>query len=209
MKFHLKWIVSVVIVLVCIIALFFVYYHPNTSSLNSESSPVAKTSTDSFANGKVTLNNLQKALYKVNVPSKANVFMIKNNEIQLINDDELIVKQGTFTDKVDNDTRFILVPDDINLTIQEKTQLQKWVNEEKVVLFFGTNVQPNKVFSILNVNQTPISPQTDAATLYYKAYGYGYSYQYRADIPIFMMTNLKDASLTSYLHEFLYENRGF
>ncbi|PGK51296.1 hypothetical protein CN918_26255 [Priestia megaterium] len=210
MKKHVKWFIPVLLLLLIIVLCFWKWNHSNVAPQKNGSEN--KTTTLPKANTNTAtekLNNLDDPTYNVKIPDKAYAFLIRNQRVRLYSNDQLSITTGTFEDKIPPDVRFILVPDFIELTTQEKTQLQQWVKEKKMVLFFGTNVDAKNVLSILNVDKEAVKIQANA-TLYQAVYGYGYSLGYKENVPLFLFVNTTDnTQLASNISRFIYEKRGF
>ena len=174
-----------------------------------EKDPVSPTNEINSSSSETTLDNIDKPPNKVDVPNKAHVFVVKNEHFTLESNSQLEVTTGKIGDTLQKDVRFVILADDTKLSENDKTQLQTWVKEKKMVLFVGGDVDGTVALEQLGVNKKEIKVQANA-DLYHNAYGYGYSYGYGANMPLFMMTNSKEESdMLSFLPRFLYEKRGF
>jgi len=213
LKKHIKWFLPFLLILLIVVICVWKANHSSNANgvkkKNGSENITAKLPKTNPDTSIAELNTIEDPTYKVKVPKKAHAFLIRNQRVHLYSNDQLAIKTGTFEDKVPSDIRFILVPDFIDLTTQEKTQLQQWVKEKKMVLFFGANVDAKNVLSILNVDKEAVKIQANA-TLYQAVYGYGYSLGYKANVPLFLFVNTTDNdSLTSNIARFIYEKRGF
>jgi hypothetical protein len=84
--------------------------------------------------------------------------------------------------------RFILVPMTENIDEGKQEKMQKWIKENKVVLFYGDKVNPNVVKDRIGLDFDVFEFKGNVDVTY-MLYGYGYSEKEKKKMPLFLGSN--------------------
>lgn len=107
------------------------------------------------------------------------------------------------------DHRFVLIDTKETITQEKQKILQTWLEADKVVLFYGENVQPEEVKEKIGMEVGVIEVKTSASFDFpYLLYGYGFSMTYEQYLPIFLSSNTVE-NFEEKIATFLLKNKNF
>lgn len=106
-------------------------------------------------------------------------------------------------------TRFVLIDVKEPITQEKQKILQTWLEADKVVLFYGENVQPEEVKEKIGMEVGLIEVKTTASFDFpYLLYGFGFSMTYEQYLPIFLGSNTFE-NFEEKIATFLLKNKHF
>ena len=113
-------------------------------------------------------------------------------------------KSISWEDSVSERVPFVLVSDQIKITKKHKKKMKKWLDDGKVVLFFGEPLVPEDAVVKLDkvVPVVPLDGNVETVPILYGAYYYAPQKEY---IPIFHLTSDPIRNMETRIQTFLKE----
>lgn len=125
------------------------------------------------------------------------------------NQEQVSFVKGDWNNSLPKDSRFVLIPQEENISKEKQAMLQTWLKDDKVILFYGENVQPEEVKEKLGMEIGTIEVKSDASFDFpYLLYGYGFSMTYEQYLPIFLGSNTY-TGFEEKIANFLIKNKNF
>lgn len=137
------------------------------------------------------------------IEGKVTVSLIGANAFK--DNDYVLYEESNWKNDVN---RFILISNDIKIDANKQKTIQQWIEDEKVVMFYGENVIPNKAKDKLGVDFEVYEMESLDNKILYLLYGYGSFNSYESNMPIFLASN-SSKNLEEKINQFLYEKRNF
>ena len=113
-----------------------------------------------------------------------------------------VVKQQ-FGEKIKDQGRFILIDDTLKLTPQHQEQIQEWIDEKRVVLFYGDDID-EKTFSKRIGKDIDTTVTQSNIEQYFTLLGYGYSFKFQKNMLLFLSSNSPGLSANT-VQQYLFE----
>ncbi|QST02821.1 hypothetical protein IMZ31_19925 (plasmid) [Pontibacillus sp. ALD_SL1] len=117
-------------------------------------------------------------------------------------DGEVSVDVASWEDDIS--TRFILIPFHEPYTKEREKKVQQWISQQKIVLFYGEEVDPYEAGERFDEDITVYTVEGNVSVSY-MLYGYGYSETYKKKIPLFLGGETSNIYKT--IQNFVYENQ--
>lgn len=122
--------------------------------------------------------------------------------------DYTLFESGKWEAKLPDDVRFVLIPHESAVTPEQTTLIQKWISEQKTVLFYGFDVDPASVKEKINLPEMDVVDVKSDMALPYLLYGFGFSEVHQQNMPVFLSSNTNQ-NLNEKIATFLFKENDY